>query len=359
MDKSWINDKKLSSSYVNGVKSFMNFANQNNKRPDKMLKCPCNVCNNTFYKNPQEVECDLCTNGFRKTYINWIYHGEKPPIEQNTENDTGNLDNDILESDYFPECGDLNELLDDMRAANHEINSHEEDTTGFRKLLDDAQRSLYPGCKTSVLSAVVKLLHLKVLGKWSNKSFTMLLEFIKSILPEGDILPSSLHGARKFLVEIGLGYEEIHACKNSCVLFWREHEKEDVCPICKTSRWSSIDGSKRVPHKKLRYFPLKPRLQRLFMCSKTAAKMRWHKEKRVEEKGISRHPADSLAWNHFNNEFPDFDKDSRNVRLGMASDGFTPWSNMGNSHSMWPVIVTVYNLPPMIACRPHIFSCLY
>ncbi|KAL6556648.1 hypothetical protein OROGR_005936 [Orobanche gracilis] len=38
MYKSWINDKKLSSTYVNGVKSFLNFANQNNKRPDKMLQ---------------------------------------------------------------------------------------------------------------------------------------------------------------------------------------------------------------------------------------------------------------------------------------------------------------------------------
>lgn len=79
--------------------------------------------------------------------------------------------------------------------------------------------------------------------------------------------------------------------------------------------------------------------------------MRWHKEKRVDDEGISRHPADSLAWKHFDNQFPNFAKDPRNVRLGLASDGFTPWSNLGLSHSMWPVILTIYNLPPYDCMR--------
>lgn len=35
----------------------------------------------------------------------------------------------------------------------------------------------------------------------------------------------------------------------------------------------------------------------------------------------------------------------------MASDGFTPWSNLGNSYSMWPVILSVYNLPPYDCMR--------
>lgn len=55
---------------------------------------------------------------------------------------------------------------------------------------------------------------------------------------------------------------------------------------------------KKIPWKVLRYFPLTPRLQRLFMSSKTATDMRWHSENRVKD-GELRHPADSEAWKHF------------------------------------------------------------
>lgn len=72
--------------------------------------------------------------------------------------------------------------------------------------------------------------------------------------------------------------------------------------------------------------------------------MRWHQDNREEEKGAMRHPTDSMAWKHFNEKYPQFAQDHRNVRLGLASDGFTPWSNLGNSYSMWHVILICYNL---------------
>jgi len=46
----------------------------------------------------------------------------------------------------------------------------------------------------------------------------------------------------------------------------------------------------KVP-KVLRHFPLIPRLQRLFMCSKTTDSMRWHDEERSKD-GNLRHPVD-------------------------------------------------------------------
>ena len=56
--------------------------------------------------------------------------------------------------------------------------------------------------------------------------------------------------------------------------------------------------SKKIPIKTLRYFPLAPRLQRLFMSSKTTVDMRCHYEKCVND-GVARHLADSLAWKFF------------------------------------------------------------
>ena len=94
----------------------------------------------------------------------------------------------------------------------------------FMKLFDDAQRQVYPQCeKFSILSFVIKMLHLKVYNKWTNKSFDMVMQVFKDILPKCDEnVPWTLYEAKRFLRELGLGYAAIHACKNDCTLFWTQ-----------------------------------------------------------------------------------------------------------------------------------------
>jgi len=58
------------------------------------------------------------------------------------------------------------------------------------------------------------------------------------------------------------------------------------------------------------------------------------------------HPADGEAWQDFDRQYPDFVEDARNIRLGLATDGFNPFGNMNTKYSMWPVIVVPCNLPP-------------
>ncbi|XP_019260400.1 PREDICTED: uncharacterized protein LOC109238406 isoform X1 [Nicotiana attenuata] len=64
-----------------------------------------------------------------------------------------------------------------------------------------------------------------------------------------------------------------------------------------------------------------------------------------------RHPADSIAWRKFDESHQDFSQDPRNVRLGLASDGFNPFKSMSISHSTWPVILVPYNLPPWLCMK--------
>ncbi|CAL9006534.1 unnamed protein product, partial [Prunus brigantina] len=59
-----------------------------------------------------------------------------------------------------------------------------------------------------------------------------------------------------------------------------------------------------------------------------------------------RHPADGEAWKEFDRTFPDFAADPRNVRLGLATDGFNPYGVLNQHHSTWPIFVFPYNLPP-------------
>jgi len=50
------------------------------------------------------------------------------------------------------------------------------------------------------------------------------------------------------------------------------------------------------------YFPLTPRLQRLYASNATAKHMRWHSEHEID--GVMRHPSDSPAWKHFDQVYP-------------------------------------------------------
>ncbi|XP_020270974.1 uncharacterized protein LOC109846163 [Asparagus officinalis] len=147
------------------------------------------------------------------------------------------------------------------------------------------------------------------------------------------------------------------------MLFWKNEEDLDTCQRCGASRWK-LDkhgkeikrkaNGKKIPQKTLRYFPLKPRLQRLYMSSKTASDMRWHHERQVED-GVMRHPADSKAWKNFNELHESFAEEPRNVRLGLASDGFQPFTNSKVSYSIWPVLLVPYNLPPWMCMKQSNF----
>ena len=69
--------------------------------------------------------------------------------------------------------------------------------------------------------------------------------------------------------------------------------------MCKAPRYKDthVQG-KKIPHKVLRYFPLTPRLRRLYMSSQRAKDMRWYIDKDVDD-GTIRHPADSEKWKEF------------------------------------------------------------
>ena len=67
----------------------------------------------------------------------------------------------------------------------------------------------------SSLNFLVELMHLKVLNKWTNKSFD---ELLKLAFPKIDLI-DSYYEAKKLMTKISLGYKSIHVYKNNCVLF--------------------------------------------------------------------------------------------------------------------------------------------
>nr|GFA41059.1 hypothetical protein [Tanacetum cinerariifolium] len=63
------------------------------------------------------------------------------------------------------------------------------------------------------------------------------------------------------------------------------------------------------------------------------------------------HLVDGSAWKDFDTKFFDFAAEPRNVRLGLVVDGFNPFINLSLSYSMWPVILTIYNLPSWLCMK--------
>jgi len=240
------------------------------------------------------------------------------------------------------DVNDFDEAIEDDDVQNNMV--RDEGNTNFDALLKDNNQPLYESCtKYSKLSFMLKLYYIKCMCRMSDKAMTMILDLLKDAFEHAKF-PNSLYEAKNVITKLGLNYVKIPACPKDCMLYWgEENEGLEECKRCKTSKWK--DKNKKQYAKILRYFPLKSRLQRLFMCSKTANSMTWHAFGNNQE-GLMRHPRDSEAWKTFDLLHPEFVNDPRNVRLGLATDGFNPFGNMSTSHSIWPMVLIPYNCPP-------------
>ncbi|KAL6654069.1 hypothetical protein ACP70R_007534 [Stipagrostis hirtigluma subsp. patula] len=360
MDKGWMKAPRSTIEYSQGVKSFIEFAFAQSSSEHNLILCPCKTCRNAYWLGKEEVSDHLVSAGFMHGYTSWIHHGEGIPSSDlgnasSSQCEDGSVSDDELDLMLAEGFGMYDtQVLGEDKVLDEELDG---DAEAYHKLVNDGSQQLYPGCqKFSKLQFLVRLLNIKNLWGVSNSCFDDLLSLIKDALPNGAALPKNFHDAKKFVKAIGVAYECIDACKNDCILFRKEYADATFCPVCHASRWKSVksgvDGRRvhKVPQKVVRHFPLKKRLQRLFMSSKTAPLIRWHDEGRTKD-AFLRHPADSPAWKHFDAIHPDFSSEVRNIRLGLATDGFNPFGNMNSSYSIWPIILIPYNVPPWLCMK--------
>nr|KYP64631.1 hypothetical protein KK1_019233 [Cajanus cajan] len=188
----------------------------------------------------------------------------------------------------------LEEMISDVGEENFE-RAHVYDTSK-----SDFEQPLYPGCSMFTrLSATLRLFSLKARNGWTDKSFTKLLELLKEMLLEDNMLPNRNYEAKKILCPMGLEYKKIHACSNDCVLYTNDFATLKVCPTCGFSRFKKktdeSSGEEEIegpPAKVLWYLPIIPRFKRLFAIKEDAKNLTWHENGRKCDKFL-RHPADS------------------------------------------------------------------
>jgi len=80
-------------------------------------------------------------------------------------------------------------------------------------------------------------------------------------------------------------------------------------------------GRTLVAHRKLRYFLITHRLQRLFKSPKTNEHITWHHSHDAVD-GVMRHSSNGEVWKHFNRVHPQFSMESRNAYFRSCINGF-------------------------------------
>ena len=340
MDKTWICADRMTKEYESGVLEFVKYAVQHAENPRRM-HCPCLRCCYIGKVDAHGLKSHLLRHGIDQSYQCWIFHGEK--INENVES-SGKSNTTYASYDKDTETYDCDRVEEIVEALEEDLHDCPE---MFERMVSDAEKPLYKGCtKFSRLSAVLKLYNLKAGNGWSDKSFTELLALMREMLPDDNVLPNRTYEAKKMLCSIGMSYDKIHACPNDCILFRNEYAMLTECPKCGLSRYK-----KRLsPAKVLWYFPIIPRFRRMFRSETDARHLTWHADERIID-GKYRHPADSPQWSKIDNDYPEFGSEARNLRLALSTDGMNPHGLQSISHTTWPVILMIYNLPPWLCMK--------
>lgn len=104
-----------------------------------------------------------------------------------------------------------------------------------------------------------------------------MMQLLKEALSEDNMVLNSYYQTKKLVRSLGLPVENIDCCELECMLYWGDDEHLTFCTFYGHKRYKRCVGSRKrklVPYKKIHYFYLIPRLQRLYASPATAADMR-------------------------------------------------------------------------------------
>ena len=293
------NDGTINKDFVDGVENFISFVcNQLGVMNVREIRCPCRKCHNRKFQTLEEVKLHLFRKGFIADYYVWDRHGEQYVHATST-----NFECNIHEEVDTESSNPYRQLIIDAVGPGFNVEDMEEvpnpTAQKFYDMLNAVDEKLWDGCtKHSQMSAVARLLHMKSEHHFSERCFDDFTQFLQEVLPEDNKMVDNFYRTKKLVQGLGLPVEKIDCCKNSCVIYWGEDADLTSCKFCNHPRFKNKRDSgkpnKYVPHKMMYYFPLSPRLQRLYASEATAAHMRWHDEHQQDD-GTMCHPSDSEA----------------------------------------------------------------
>ena len=362
-DRAWMytghpNQKNMTEEWLTKTEQFLEVAFSAGQ---PRTWCPCTRCKNYSQQTKDVMGKHLQMRGFMPDYTLWSFHGE-----------SAQRDRHEVVRQRIEDCGTgIEDMVNDYNDARHEDEEPEETAKAFYAMLESSKLPLHAHTKLCQLDAIAQTMALKAQFNLPRECYDAMMTVFGRFLPDGHIMPANLYHSDKILGALKMPIERIHACEKGCVLFRHEYADDNYCPRCKSSRYIVVDnglGEKtqsKIPVNILRYLPILPRLQRLYMLEETAKQMTWHRDgirRATDEYGnlMLTHPSDGEAWKMFNEIHKEGKaKDPRNVALAISLDGFNPFGMTATQYSCWPVFIMPLNLPPgVLMQRKHIFLTL-
>ena len=189
----------------------------------------------------------------------------------------------------------------------------------------------------------------------SKESFSKLLNTLhKFVLPAGNKLPSSYQQAQATIQGLLVPLKEYDCCTNDCIIFRdgprESYESLENCPKCGSERFHPHT---RVAKKKFKYIPLAPRLRRMFANKKVSQLLQGHGGEHPGNKTSISDLHQTNTWKSFYSVNGHFKGDPRGISLSLCTDGTNPFSKEKISYSMWPITLTILNLPFRIRNLPN------
>jgi hypothetical protein len=255
----------------------------------------------------------------------------------------------------------------------------------FETLKKASKDRMYEGCgkEWTVLRFMLHLLVVKEKFGWLDNSFNELLTLLASLLPKPNLVPRNTYEAKKIINPLKMQVQRIHACRNHCILYRSDYTELEKCQNCDANRYKSnadfaverviaskgtkrkVGGKKsvfsqveeeysigtdtatqrKVPTLVMWYLPVEDRLKRLFSNPKTTELITWHADRPEKSNGKLRHPFDAQQWRTFDSKHKKFREEKRNIRFTLSTDSMNPFGERSSTHSTWPVLMTIYNLP--------------
>ncbi|KAL0325329.1 UNVERIFIED_CONTAM: hypothetical protein Sradi_5102200 [Sesamum radiatum] len=168
----------------------------------------------------------------------------------------------------------------------------------FFDVVQAVDQPLYSGCDQSQLAAVARLVNIKAEYNMSERCYDQVSQWASDLLPRDHTLPSNYYNTKKMIRDLGLPVEKIHACRNGCMLYWKDDIDVEYCKFCGDPRYKPTRDRnprrKKSPYAVLRYLPLTPHLQRLYASPATPEHMTWHVSHVTEEDSMC-HLSDAEA----------------------------------------------------------------
>ncbi|KAL0423496.1 UNVERIFIED_CONTAM: hypothetical protein Sradi_0884400 [Sesamum radiatum] len=205
------------------------------------IRCPCRKCKNTKFGTPDEVSYHLCVRGFMAEYYNWTSHDEDivqdyfeaPSVPQMSEeptpdgyiqgvhdDDTRSCPVDAGTSSYvYGGGGPYN--YDELGLADR-----------FFNVVYATDQSLWEGCNQSQLGVVAELMDIKEDSHIFERIYERISQWANRILPSDHTLSGNYYNTKKLVKDLDLPIEKIHACKNGCMLYWKDNVVLEYCKFC-------------------------------------------------------------------------------------------------------------------------------